>query len=87
MLERLVLPPRRFALGETVQVPQYGSACLGRVDGCEPGNGLRKPVAGWAYHVGLLAAEGEWEQVVIVAEGDLRGLTEDAKSEEPGGDE
>ena len=75
------LPPRRFDFDEEVQVPTHGSACLGRIIGHEPGSGLREPVEGWAYHLKLLG-DTLRERVVIVAEGALRKLTEDAESGE-----
>jgi hypothetical protein len=71
------LPPRRFALRELVQVDYDGGTHIGVILAAEPGSGLREPVPGWVYHVRLPGHDSLAERVVIVAEGALRGLTEE----------
>jgi hypothetical protein len=66
------LQPRRFDLYEIIQVPEHGSACLGRISGHEDGRNLAPAFLGWAYHIGLLAPDGESERVVIVGEEQLQ---------------
>jgi len=63
----------RFRPGEIAQCPKLGAACLVEIVGTEPGE------HGVLYHVRLAGhAHSPFTATVIVAEGELRKLTEDS---------
>ena len=71
------LPPRRFRMHEPVLAPQFGVACVVRICGFEDGRNLQRGFPGWAYHVQIAGDDSRAARLVIVAEGELRGLTEE----------
>jgi len=71
------LPPRRFRLCQTVQVDWCGGVYVGAIEAVKPGENLRPPLPGWAYVVRLPRDDSRAAARVIVAEGKLKGLTEE----------